>query len=282
MIKYGMNLLEAVIATAITTLILISTVNMMSSMIGSDVSFKKEVQVNQTNLNISEKILNDTKFAAYTYPFNTNITIPITSNSSTTLQNGVNAIAVLTPIFDSQGNVSTSSCSPGPQCTNFSGTAFSVIPATTWYGGTSYKNYVLIETMAFNTGTSVRSNQNDPLIISTSTSTPTPPTNWSGGTSYLISNNLVPDDFSQFGTLADLGTSAFAISTSTNCPRSGFETAFIPLNLAMSTSSASTSMAIIYFSSSPSSTSTSYPSPSTSQSYDSYLTDVMFKNCRND
>ena len=207
MSKKGMSLIEVLITSVIIVIIVVSMVDLLSSMVIAQSNLNNDIQAKQTNLNIEERIATALKEGVYTYANGTLITIP-TSNSYTTVTNGSNAIAVLIPAFASDGSL----INPSTNVTSFVGEAFSIIPENTWDGVNSGK-YVIIETSYSDNTLNISTDPNDSLLINAS-----PPRNWKNGTSFILGKNLIPASFT------NMGTTAFSI----NSTASGINYAFVP------------------------------------------------------
>lgn len=207
MSKKGVSLIEALITAVVTAIIVISMVDVLSRMVVAQSDLNNDIHAKQTNLNIEERISTDLREGVYTYTNGTTITIPV-SSSYTTVINGSNAIAVLIPVFASDGGLAT----PSSNVTSFVGKAFSIIPESTWNGINSGK-YVIIETMLNDHSLNILTDINDSLLINAP-----PPTDWRNGTSFLLGKNLKPANFKT------MGSTAFNINSS----RNGINYAFTP------------------------------------------------------
>ena len=183
-LKSGFTLMEMMVVTLIVSIILISTIDVASRAFDAKFKFDNIAKARQEKVDITSRITSKIKEASAVYTSSQTITIP--ANGSNVSVVGENeTLAVLVPKFDSNGNV----VQPTPGTTTlFTGIAFTIIPAATWYNDNENHKYdgkyVLLETTAdFNLGVSAA----DALKV-----TGALPTSWSGGQTYLLADNLKP------------------------------------------------------------------------------------------
>lgn len=205
--KKGFSLIEAIVASAILGIMMVSTVDFMSSFMLAESTFNNEISNKQNKLNLFERLSSSIKPASYVYQPDTSLIIP-TQSSTTYVKNEVNAIAVLVPKFNADGTLKMA----GTNITQFSGVAFSIIPRKTW-DGTNSNKYVLVQTILDDSTMNIATDPNDSLQIM---AIPTP--NWSTGKSYLLADDLKP------ATTYNMGDNAF----STEADRDKIKFSFIP------------------------------------------------------
>lgn len=190
--KKAISLMELIIVLAIIAVLIIPTIDLMSSMLIAHADYNNNLNAKQIKLNMSERITNGIREGAYIYPANTSLTIPTMSSTATTTV-GTSAIAVLVPVFTTDGSIEYSNTTGK---TSFKGIAYSIIPGSSWASGTD--DYVLVETV-YNTSLSVDPDYN--LEI-----TETAPVNWGSGSSFMLAGKLEP------ARLTNMGTTAFNIN----------------------------------------------------------------------
>lgn len=205
--KKGITLLEVLVAAVVMAIIIIPTIDFMSSFVKAEADFNSSIKNKEDKLNLSDKIAGYLKPASYIYQTGTTLTIP-TSSSTTTVKNGQNSIAFLIPEFNTDGTL----VMPTSTTTKFTGVAFSIIPEEIWDGKNTEK-YMLIQTNFKSSTLYLPTDTNDSLILTAS-----PPLNWSTGSSYIMADNLKPAIFD------NMGTNAFNIASS----RDKATFAFIP------------------------------------------------------
>lgn len=194
--KKGFSLIEAIVASAVLGIMMVSTIDFMSSFMVAESTFNNEIANRQDKLNLLERLSSSIKPATYVYKPDTTIYIP-TQNSTTSVTNNVNAIAVLVPKFNADGTLKMA----GTNITQFSGVAFSIIPRKTW-DGTNSNKYVLLQTILDNSSLDISTDPNDSLQIMV-----VPTTNWANGKSYVLADDLMP------ATTTNMGNDAFATET---------------------------------------------------------------------
>ncbi|MFH0702999.1 MAG: hypothetical protein V2B14_05620 [bacterium] len=197
--RTGLSLLEILLTFALMGILILPTIDVMSSMVISQAAFNNDVSAKQTKLSSTERIATSIREGSYIYSEYTQLTVP-TSSSSTSVTIGDKAVAVLVPQFESDGDVKQ----PSIGITSFKGVAFSLIPKGTWESSTSEQTqtqqqydtgaeeYVLVET-TYDIDLAV--DTDDPLLISG-----TIPTDWSNGDSYLLGTNFKPATFTVMST----------------------------------------------------------------------------------
>lgn len=187
MTKAGVTLIEMLTAVVILSIITIPTIDLLSSFVTIESQFNADIKAKQHELNITEKMVQSIRPAAYVYKDNSTLTIP-TQNGSTSVVNGVDSIAVLIPQFKADGTITM----PSATTTTFQGIAFSIIPESSWDGSSSSK-FVLVQTIFNSTDLDIKIDTNDPILIQDD-----PTTEWSTGNSYLLAANLKPGYFDNF------------------------------------------------------------------------------------
>ncbi|OGI16568.1 MAG: hypothetical protein A2287_04610 [Candidatus Melainabacteria bacterium RIFOXYA12_FULL_32_12] len=187
--KNAVTLVEVIMVLVLMSILIIPTIDLMSSMMISQADFVKNLQSKQVKLNITERITSGIREGSYIYPDSTSLTIP-TMSSTTNVNIEDQAIAVLVPVFTSSGSVEYSNATGK---TSFKGVAYSILPQSTWNGGNSNK-YVLVETIY---NTQISTNSEDPLELTGNATI-----NWGSGTSYLLADNLEPANQTVMGTNA--------------------------------------------------------------------------------
>ncbi len=196
--KKALGLIELLIAFVLLALIVAPTVDVLSKSFDAQTKVLSSIFSKQKKISASERVVSEIKEAVYVYNSGTSLTIP-TETSSTEVTTGTNSVAVLVPTFDSDGDISVSGSD-----TVFRGVAFSIVPASTWNGGSSDK-YVFVETVYEGTDLTLSVSSDDKFSIET-----TPPADWSGGESYVLGENFYPATFTY------LGTNAFNINSDRN------------------------------------------------------------------
>ena len=190
--KKAVSLIELLIVMSIMGILVIPTIDVMSSMLATHADYNNNLQAKQIKLNISERITSGVREGAYIYPAGTEITVPTMSSSATAIVEN-NAIAILSPVFRSDGSVEYSDITGR---TSFTGIIYTIMSESSW-NGTSSGKYVLVETL-FNTD--LLTDPDDTLKLNE-----TAPINWSAGSSYLLADNFKP------AIQAVMGTNAFNI-----------------------------------------------------------------------
>jgi hypothetical protein len=205
--KYkAMTLMEALIVAVIIALVTLPTIDLMAKMIVSEDTFNSDISSKEYKTAVTEKLTAALMPGGYLYNTNTSISIPV-KNGTTNATIGAQAIAVLTPKFNSDGTLNM----PASNTTSFEGTAFSIVPESVWDGSNSSK-YVLVETILDSSNLNLAVDPNDYLKINTD-----PPTDWSQGKSFIIAKDLKPATFAN-------QTTAFILNTS----RNSVQFAFVP------------------------------------------------------
>ncbi|MDD3012077.1 MAG: hypothetical protein PHC34_00040 [Candidatus Gastranaerophilales bacterium] len=206
--KYkAMTLMEALIVAVIIAIVTLPTIDLLAKMIISEDTFNNDINSKEYKTAVTEKLIATLMPGNYLYTNNTSITIPSKNDTDVNVTIGTQAIAVLTPKFNSDGTLNM----PSTSSTSFKGTAFSIMPESVWNGGSSSK-YVLVETVLDNSSLNLAIDPNDSLKINTF-----PPTDWSEGKSFVIATNLKPATFTN-------QSAAFIQDT----PRSSVQFAFVP------------------------------------------------------
>jgi|GEM_PF-1878565 len=204
----AMTLMEALIVAVIIAIVALPTIDLMAKMIISEDTFNNDINSKEYKTAVTEKLIAIIMPGDYLYKTNTSITIPAKdSSTSVNVTIGAQAVAVLTPKFNSDGTLNM----PSTNITSYKGTAFSIIPESAWNGVSSSK-YVLVETVLDDTSLNLAIDPNDSLKINTD-----PPIDWSQGKSFVIATNLKPATFTN-------QSAAF----SSNTERSSLQFAFVP------------------------------------------------------
>jgi hypothetical protein len=194
-VKKAVSLMELIMVLLVMGILLIPTIDLMSSMLIAQADFSNNLQAKQIKLNITERIVSGLREGSYIYSNGSSLLIP-TISSSTIASVGSESIAVLIPVFQSDGSVEYSESTNE---TSFRGVAYSIIPESTWNGNNTGQ-YVIVETIY---NTSLTTDPDDKLKI-----TETAPIDWSLGSSFLLADKLEP------ATLTNMGTNAFNINNS--------------------------------------------------------------------
>lgn len=202
----AITLIEALIISVIVAVVTLSTIDIISKMFVAENTFNEDITSQENKTAVTEKIITAMMPGSYLYRVNTPLIIP-TKIGNTEVYVGTQTVAVLCPEFASDGSL----IMPTTGTTTFTGTAFSIIPETTWNGGKSGK-YVLIQTILNDQSLNLAVDPNDTLKINID-----PPTNWSQGKSFIIATNLKPGQFSNL-------TNVFTL----NSQRNSLQFAFVP------------------------------------------------------
>ncbi|OGI00616.1 MAG: hypothetical protein A2Y25_04490 [Candidatus Melainabacteria bacterium GWF2_37_15] len=183
--KNGLSLIELIIVCMITGVLLLSTAEISSRAFEAQVGHNLSTRAKQNKNAISERISSKVKEAVKAYYSPLTVSIPF-EGYVYSLNAEQNCLAVLIPKFDEDGDF----IQPSAGTTTFTGVAFSIVLDPEEDDGT----YVLIETNAeFDLATSL----SDPLAISVPL-----PSDWSGGESFVLADNLSPGNFTNLGGIA--------------------------------------------------------------------------------
>ena len=187
--KSGISLTEAIIVCLMTSILTLSAVEMISHAFGSQVAVSKNVKARQYKNNLSERISSKIKEGSKPYYSTLSLYIPIREYSYS-VQPEVDSLAVLIPKFNTDGSI----VQPSTNVTTFIGVAFSIVPQYMVDPNKDTNSYVMVETtVEFD----LVSSASDPVVINQ-----TLPTDWSGGESYVLAENLLPATFKNLGTEA--------------------------------------------------------------------------------
>lgn len=192
MFKNGLSLAELLTVSAVIAIIMIPTIDFMSTMFINQADFNTNIHSVQTKLDLTERISSAIREAAYVYPDGTFLTLPAMASSVIKLV-GYSTVAVLVPTFNANNTV----IQPSSNTTRFEAVAYSLMSENSWSGNNTGK-YVLIEARCQNIDLAVSSGDN--LAI-----TGTPPTDWSNCSPNKLGTNFKP------AILQTMGTNAFNI-----------------------------------------------------------------------
>lgn len=187
----AVSLMELLIVMSVIGVLVIPTIDLMSTMLAAHADYNNNIRAKQIKLDVTERITSGIREGAYIYPAATTITIP-TISSSTGVVVETNSIAILSPVFRSDGSVEYSDITGK---TTFTGIAYSIVPESSWNGSGS-GNYVLVETTL---NKELLTDSDDPLTLAESA-----PVDWSTGSSNLLADNFEPAIQSVMGTDAFL------------------------------------------------------------------------------
>lgn len=185
--KKALTLIELLMVCTIMGFMLVPTIGMMSEAFNAQVGIEGDIHSKQSKAGVEQVIFSKLIEASSVYYFANNLSILI-NGTMVTLSPEENAIAVLIPQMDDDGNV----IQPSTNVTSFLGVAFSIVPASSW--GDNSDKYVLLESEA---DFDLQVSSVDPLQITQSL-----PDQWSTATTYLVADNLMPAEMTNLGTTA--------------------------------------------------------------------------------
>lgn len=171
--KKGLTLLELLIVCVIMATILVPCVGMLTEAFKSQVDIEQDIKTRQTKIDISQMILSKIREGSASYYSGNSLSLPI-NGSTVSVSPEDNTLAVLTPVFDSSGNL----VQPSTNVTRFNAIAFSILPKQ---GSSNYQLWEVRATLDLQVSSA------DALKT-----TQTLPSSWSNAQSYLVSDELKP------------------------------------------------------------------------------------------
>ncbi|MGD9580212.1 MAG: PilW family protein [Vampirovibrionia bacterium] len=182
----GLTLIEILVALTLIVILFFPMIELLNSSFLAEYNNRMNVEAKEFREIALNRMSSTIKQASYIYPSGTKITIP-TENGSYEATVGSNAIAILVPSYDEDGDLIQEDTN-----TEFDAYTYALVPASNYYSNSSSSDMVLVETY----------NNFDAATTDAEPTTPstTPTTDWSGSTAMtnIIFDGAKPGSFESY------------------------------------------------------------------------------------